>query len=364
MYRAFYNLGARPFQLIPNPKFFFGSNSHRRALAYLRYGLGHGEGFVVVTGDVGTGKTTIARMLMKGLNPERVVASQVVMTQVGPDDLLRLVAAGFGLPYQRVGKASLIAELEGFFRACDEEGKSALVVVDEAQSLPARALEELRMLINLQSDDRSLVQCFLLGQKEFRQTRRSKGFEQLRQRVVAAYHLSPLRSKEIRGYIEHRLQVVGWREDPQFEPDAYTAIYEQTSGVPRRINTLCERLLLYGYLQRLHVLGREAVLEVSGDIKNEQGGETSVADQTRATGEGLRVAQPIPSADRPSDPPPPKPASVDAEHARLAQLESSMQTLAQTLRTELSLLREQVSKESPPEPAARSSAKFPFRRRP
>ena len=142
----------------------------------------------------------------------------------------------------------------------------------EAQNLPRRAIEELRMLSNFQAGGRALLQSFLLGQKEFRATMRSEGFEQLRQRVIAAYHLKPLRYEETRGYIEHRLLTAGWQGDPTITPEAFAGIFQFTEGVPRRINTLCDRLLLYSCLEELHIIDREALDAVARDIIEEQGG--------------------------------------------------------------------------------------------
>lgn len=272
MYEGYYKLSAKPFQLSPDPRFFFNSSGHKRALAYLRYGVKQGEGFIIVTGDVGTGKSTLVGALFKSIERDNVVAAQVVTTQLEEDDLLRMVAAAFGLPYDGVTKAALLHSLESYFRSCVAEGKRVLLAVDEAQNLPRRAIEELRMLSNFQWGGRALLQSYLLGQKEFRVTMRSEGFEQLRQRVIAAYHLRPLGLDETRGYIEHRLKVAGWTGDPAITDDAFAGIHHFTEGVPRRINTLCDRLLLYGYLEDLHTIDKTALESVGSDIVEEQGG--------------------------------------------------------------------------------------------
>jgi putative secretion ATPase (PEP-CTERM system associated) len=272
MYDTFYKLRARPFQLSPDPRFFFKSASHKRALAYLLYGVRQGEGFVVITGDVGTGKTTLAQALFRSIQQERVVAAQIVSTQIQEDDLLRLVASSFGLPFEGVSKAGLLKSLEGFFRACHQEKKRVLLVVDESQNLPPRAIEELRMLSNFQLGGRMLVQSFLLGQKEFRTIMRSPSFEQLRQRVIAAYHLQPLDAEETKAYVEHRLKLVGWQDDPVIDEDVYEVIHQFSDGVPRRVNTLCDRLFLHASLEETHHITREVVEVVTRDIIEEQGG--------------------------------------------------------------------------------------------
>lgn len=272
MYEAFYNLTAKPFQVSPDPRLFFNSKGHERALSYLRYGIKQGEGFIVITGDVGTGKSMLVSTLLHSLENENVVAAKIVTTQVRADDLLRMVTAAFGLAYRRECKAALIGNLEVFFRSCMQEGKRVLMVVDEAQGLPRDSIEELRMLSNLQANGRPMLQSFLLGQREFQTTMRSEGFEQLRQRVIAAYHLQPFCEDETRAYIEHRLSLCGWQDDPKFTKDVFPGIQEFTKGVPRRINTLCDRLLLCGYVNELHEINGETLTSVEQDIIEEQGG--------------------------------------------------------------------------------------------
>jgi putative secretion ATPase (PEP-CTERM system associated) len=269
MYEQYYGFKAKPFQLKPDPKFFFGSKGHKRAMAYLEYGLSQGEGFIVITGEVGAGKTTLVRNLFRNLAAENIVAAQIVNTHLDSDDTLRVVAAAFGLLYENVSKADLLIRLEQFLRACDRQGKRALLVVDEAQNLSPRTVEELRMLSNFQTDDKSLLQTFLLGQPEFRRTLLSSDMQQLRQRVIATYHLGPMDGTETRAYIEHRLNTVGWQGDPSISEDAFAAIYDYSGGIPRKINTLCDRLFLMGYLEEIHAFRNSEVQVVIGDIQQE-----------------------------------------------------------------------------------------------
>ncbi len=272
MYESFYNLSAKPFALNPDPRFFYGSRGHKRAQSYLQYGLTQGEGFIVITGDVGTGKTMLVRNLFSGLAKENIVAAQLVSTQLGADDMLRMVAASYGLAHEGLGKATLLKNLETFLITRAREGKRVLLVIDEVQNLPLSSLEELRMLSNFQLSGKILLQSFLLGQAEFKDTLRSPQMEQLRQRVIAAYHLNPLGEDETQGYIEHRLSLVGWTTDPVISEGAYAAIHRYTSGVPRLINQLCDRLLLFGYLEELLAFDVEHVDTVVKELQQETPG--------------------------------------------------------------------------------------------
>ena len=269
MYEDYYRFNAKPFQLNPDPRFFFGSKGHKRAMAYLDYGLSLGEGFIVISGEVGAGKTTLVRNLFRQLDANSLVAAQLVSTQMDAEDTLRSVAASFGLEHEGLAKSSLLKNLEDFLIAATRQGKRALLVVDEAQNLTPRAVEELRMLSNFQNNDRSLIQTFLLGQPEFRGILQSPNMQQLRQRVVASYHLGPLDSGETQGYIEHRLRTVGWDGNPSFGSEAFAALHRFTGGIPRRINTFCDRLLLFGFLEEKSHFGDAEINEVISDLKTE-----------------------------------------------------------------------------------------------
>jgi len=283
MYETYYGLSAKPFQLRPDPHFFFGSKGHKRAMAYLEYGLSQGEGFIVITGEVGAGKTTLVRNLLNKIPTDQIVAAHIVNTSLDPEDTLRMVVSSFGLPYEGASKAELLNRLEQFLRTVDRQGKRALLVIDEAQNLNARTVEELRMLSNFQTDDRSLLQTFLLGQPEFRATLHSPGMQQLRQRVIASYHLGPMDAQETRAYVEHRLATVGWQGDPSFDDGAYAAVYAYSGGIPRKTNTLMDRVLLMGYLEELHAFEESHINEVVRDISEEyQLPETEIPGAARA----------------------------------------------------------------------------------
>jgi len=269
MYETFYNLTGKPFQLTSDPNFFFSSKTHKRALSYLLYGLDQGEGFIVITGDVGTGKTTLVSRLLKNIETENIVSANVVNTKLQAEDLLRIVSAEFGLLYKSINKAHLLRNLNLYFKSCMDEGKRVLLIIDEAQNIPKQSLEELRMLSNMEWRGKPLIQCFLLGQKEFRATMQSPGLEQLRQRVIATYHLQPLDLKETDAYIKHRLDVVNWDNDPSIDDSVIEGIYEHTQGIPRKINLLCGRVFLFAGIEELHHIDKESLQVVLEDIQEE-----------------------------------------------------------------------------------------------
>ncbi|MBL8520731.1 MAG: AAA family ATPase [Betaproteobacteria bacterium] len=276
MYESFYGLSDKPFQLNPDPSFYFGSQQHRRAMSYLEYGIHQSEGFIVITGEIGAGKTTLVRSLFEKLDSTKVLAAHMVTTQLDASDTLRIVAAAFGLESARKDKAELLLGLEAFFVATAAEGKRCLLVVDEAQNLTPAAVEELRMLSNFQLETHALLQTFLVGQPEFRNTLQSPTMEQLRQRIIATAHIGAMSATETQGYIEHRLGHVGWSGIPRFAPDAFLAIHEHSGGIPRRINAICDRLLWYGFLGDKKAFARNEVLEVAEEMRSEFKGQPTV----------------------------------------------------------------------------------------
>ena len=269
MYESFYGLSNKPFQLNPDPSFYYGSKQHRRATAYLEYGLHQNEGFIVVTGEVGAGKTTIVRGLLDKLNSAKVVAAQLVSTQLDAEDTLRMVAAAFGVNTRNFGKSDILLALEAFLVDVTQQGKRCLLIVDEAQNLTPHAVEELRMLSNFHFETHALLQSFLIGQPEFRGIMQSPHMQQLRQRVIAACHIGPMDQDETQGYIAHRLKCAGYTGDPLFDVDACEAIYRASGGIPRRINSLCDRLLLSGFLAGKKDFSLAEVEEVAKELNEE-----------------------------------------------------------------------------------------------
>jgi len=267
MYDHFYNLTGRPFQLTPDPQFYFESATHRKALSYLGYGLAQGEGFIVITGEVGAGKSTLVSHLMQSVDKIRLTAANIVTSQLDGLDMVRMTAESFGIDTRGLDKAATLKSIENFLHAEARAGRRCLLVVDEAQNLSIDALEELRMLSNFQLGSSALLQVFLLGQPEFRDlVRDAPELEQLRQRVIATHHLEAMDASEVEPYIVHRLTCAGWNGRPEITADAYSVLYTETGGVPRKLNTLMNRVMLMGAVEQVDKLDGEMVVAVIADM--------------------------------------------------------------------------------------------------
>jgi putative secretion ATPase (PEP-CTERM system associated) len=290
VFETFYNLSGLPFLLTPDTRFFFGSSGHSRAISHLVYGLSQQEGFIVITGEVGAGKTMLVEQLWAQLDRKTYVMSRVVTTQVSGDDLLRLVMANFGLgETPGTDKSTLLRRFEHMVRDQRLQGRRCLLVVDEVQNLSVAALEELRMLSNITVDGHASIQTILLGQPQFRPILAGKDLEQLRQRVLASYHLGPLNEEETRQYIEHRLRTVDWAGDPAWDDSAVAAVHRQTGGIPRRINTLCSRVLLLGALEEAHTITGAMVCATSEELNRDLGAGLEQIIPATASPGGIQV---------------------------------------------------------------------------
>ncbi|HPV67504.1 MAG TPA: XrtA-associated ATPase [Sphingorhabdus lacus] len=267
MYDQYYNLSSRPFQLTPDPQFYFESATHRKALSYLGYGLAQGEGFIVITGEVGAGKSTLVSHLMQSVDKARLTAATIVTSQLDGLDMVHMTAESFGIDTRGLDKAATLKSIENFLHAEARAGRRCLLVVDEAQNLSVDALEELRMLSNFQLGSSALLQIFLLGQPEFRDlVRDAPELEQLRQRVIATHHLEPMDANEVEPYIVHRLSRAGWNGRPEVTADAYAVLFAETAGVPRKLNTLMNRVMLMGAVEQVDTLDGRMVGAVIADM--------------------------------------------------------------------------------------------------
>ena len=331
MYNDHYGLTGRPFQLTPDPRFYFESATHKKAMAYLGYGLAQGEGFIVVTGEIGSGKTMLVGHLMATVDSNRVNAVKIVSTQVEGDDMLRMVATALGLPTENAEKSQLLDRIERQIQDRARAGQRTLLIVDEAQNLPISSLEELRMLSNYQSGGQSMLQILLLGQPEFRtRLEHSDQLEQLRQRVIATHHLTAMEANEVSPYILHRMKLVGWVGAPTIADEAFASLYRYSGGVPRKINNLMTRVLLMGSLEKTTVIDGDLVEAVIEDLEADQiGGEAP--DQAMLK----LVERPAFNGDN---------ATLDLA-ARVAMLETQVSEQGDALRRVISLLADWVEAE-------------------
>ncbi len=270
MYEEHFSLSGSPFKLSPDPKYFFGSRSHNKAMAYLHYGLKQAEGFIVITGPIGSGKTMVIGQLLDQLNATNIIAAQLLTSNIAPEELLDHMLSAFRIEPEGEGRTGKLEAFEDYLFDQLNRGRRVLLIMDEAQNLPFETLEELRMLSNIDYDGTPLFQVFLVGQPEFRDIMQSQRLEQLRQRVIASYHLENLDLEETREYILHRLTVAGWDKDPTFTDSGFEAVFEETGGRPRRINTVCNRIMLYCALEDEHEVTAEIAKSVIAELHEEE----------------------------------------------------------------------------------------------
>lgn len=269
MYEVFYDFKAEPFRLSPDYRFCFNHSGYARARAYMSYAFMRAEGFVMITGRPGTGKTTLIGELIDGLAADEVATANLVCTQLQADDLLKTVAFSFGVNAGGADKAELLQHLSLRLHRWHRDGKRALLIVDEAQDLSLSAIEELRLLTNIQVDGQPLLQIFLLGQPELRDLVLSPEMEQVHQRIVAACHLEGLGPEEVEAYVLHRLGAVGWHGDPAIARAVFPLLHKFSEGVPRRINLICSRLLLHSAVEQRHQIGLEDMRVVISELQGE-----------------------------------------------------------------------------------------------
>lgn len=269
MYTAFYGLREKPFALVPDPRYLFLADSHREALAHLLYGIDQAEGFIAVTGEVGTGKTTICRTLLERLGGETEVAFLFNPSRSGVE-LLQDISAEFGLEAAGLSRSDLGAQLNRFLLQKKQEKRRVLLIIDEAQNLSESTLEQVRLLSNLETSSQKLIQILLLGQPELDRKLDSPELRQLRQRISVRWGLHPLSAKETRAYVRHRLHVAAGAERDLFTDGALREIHRRSRGVPRLVNVLCDRVLLAGYVARAPRISAAIVRQAAREIPDAQ----------------------------------------------------------------------------------------------
>ncbi|WP_338245175.1 XrtA/PEP-CTERM system-associated ATPase [Aurantiacibacter hainanensis] len=351
MFDNFYGLTGKPFQLTPDPEFYFRSVTHRKALSYLGYGLAQGEGFIVITGEVGSGKSTLVAHMMESLDESQVTVAQIVTSKLDGEEIVHVVARSFGLDIEGHDKATALTEIESFLHDEARQGRRCLLVLDESQNLNVSALEELRMLSNFQLGNHPLLQTLLLGQPEFRITLQADPhLEQLRQRVIAAHHLEPMQKGEIEPYIVHRLTKVGWDGNPSFDQRVFSELFDASGGIPRTVNLIANRLLLLGAVEERSRIDAAMLQNVLAEM-----------DAERAFPEAAPA--PMPRQEERSEPAAANPSAPTIDKAmleellaerdmRIAELEQAILELAQQrdtaaaedVKPEIETLRAQLAK--------------------
>ena len=269
VYKSRYKLEGQPFRLSPDYRFSFGHPTYEDAMSYLKYAISEGEGFVAITGAPGTGKTTLIETLLADIDDALIKVSTLTSTALDTRVLVERVLDAYGVHPGNLSGINPLALLIQFLTKQVQRGGRTVLIVDEAQTLTESALEELRILSNLQHSNQLLLQIFLVGQEALMEVIRTPHMEQLQQRLIAASRLEPLEADETRAYIEHRLHKVGWKNDPALSDETIGLIHKFSGGVPRRINLICHRLFLRGGIEGKHELHGEDALTVIVELHKE-----------------------------------------------------------------------------------------------
>jgi general secretion pathway protein A len=250
VYLNYYGLTEPPFDITPNPRFLFYSAKHREAFNHLLYGIRERKGFVQMTGEIGAGKTTLCRALLEQLNDGRYSTALILNPVLSSEELVKAIAVEFGLPVMGLDRLDTISVINQFLLQQVERGRESVLIIDEAQDLTEELLEQVRLLSNLETDNRKLLQIVLMGQPELRDRLNSPRLKQLRQRITVRYHLPSLSKVEVNQYVQHRLEVSGANGAPRFTVPALWRVYHYSKGIPRLVNAVCDKALLAGYAQQ------------------------------------------------------------------------------------------------------------------
>jgi len=249
VYLQYYGLTEPPFDITPNPRFLFYSAKHREAFNHLLYGIRERKGFVQLTGEVGAGKTTLCRAILEQLDG-RYATALILNPVMSADELMKAIAIEFGLPVNGLDRLDTLGVINQFLLQQVERGKDTVLIIDEAQDLTDELLEQVRLLSNLETDNRKLLQIVLMGQPELRDRLNNPRLRQLRQRITVRYHLPPLSRAEVNHYIQHRLEVAGAKGSPYFTQPALWRVYRYSQGIPRLLNAICDKSLLAGFVRQ------------------------------------------------------------------------------------------------------------------
>jgi len=269
MYTSFFGFSCKPFQLTPDPEFLFLSKVHRRALTYLHYGIADNSGFILLTGEIGAGKTTIIRKLLTQM-PQEIRLARINNTKVSSEQLIAMINDDFGIDTTCRDKTRMLSDLTEFLIAQYAAGGRAMIIIDEAQNLSPELLEEIRLLSNLETDKAKLLQIVLIGQPELNITLSRQDLDQLRQRIAVNTYIGHLSREETEEYIKHRLAVAGNADAVKFEDGVMEEIYDFSKGIPRLINILCEFTLLAAFADEKTVIDLELIREIASDLVNER----------------------------------------------------------------------------------------------
>lgn len=269
MYEEFYGLSEKPFSLTPDPAFLYLSSSHREAMEHLSYGIKQKQGFILITGDIGTGKTTICRSLLTRLN-EKISVALLLNPFYSEEDLLKYILIDFGITPAGKTKLDLVEELNKFLITHSSNGGIAVLIIDESQNLSYSILEQIRILSNLETEKEKLLQIVIVGQIELSEKLKSDRLRQLDQRIAVRYKLKHLNDKEVSGYIHHRLSVAGSKGKISFSNSAMGKIARYSKGIPRLINLICDRSLLNGYTKQKYHITARIVLQAMKSLHDEE----------------------------------------------------------------------------------------------